>query len=688
MKKIHLTHPQDQATLSATSRRLQWEPVRGSDGTRPLRYVLQVLATRPGPRPGRRGKPLPLFTSKELTRGYFDLPIREKGLKPGRTYWWQVKALDQSGQVAAMSEKRRFKVRKISTPVHEIGGEFRLPEGGLVTAEIGTALAAPLWATLRENMVPPAPVAWGKPVKIRLRGEASSGDSEAPPEVPGATEPLAMVWGHEAGEVYLPFFLARNACLHWDLSYIDGCQWVLLQVSGPDGFSEPNGGNVLEDAGVINYYWGPPRVSCGYDEIETSYGPPPAGTLISAQNIDLLRGVDASETIQPPSGLNPEIVRRIRTVPCDESRQPVDMASDPVTIRCVRYPVVDIGALRVEWTWGEHPGRALEFSLMFEEPFPNVLAVRLDEETGIMVPVTAPSTLLIYTPPRPSMLHESSCANLSLTMNGEPVERRNRVCLASGHPTCDCFVIPLDPWPHAAGYDFRLTQEWRGGISYNTLWDFLDPGLVAAIIPGVHPSWNYCGGVYQDYDSLYGREDLPEEGTNSPFYRYHSLTGNCLPRGMVGTWSLPIVYGISQFNDFLGSTFRGTRTVTHDASGGAVDEFYLDEPVGEREVVVRFETDNPNDLKFILPNTHYPVIMRETRGSRDVRWEVKYLDGVAAGLYTTGRSVNILYGGRRGTAAGRSRFTPPRLEIWLSVLVGSTRGGEIWADIYYDLRAD
>jgi len=674
MKQIQLTHPQDQATLSSSNRRLQWEPVRDLAWSGQLRYVLVVSATRPGPRPGRRTKPLPLFTSKELRRSFFDLPIREKGLKPGRTYWWQVRAMDRDGQVAAASEKRRFKVEKTVEAVTEVRGEIHLPEGShYLNAEFGNVLAPPLWAGLRENMIPPAPVVWGKPVRVRMRGDLGSEDTGAPPEGPGATEPLAMVWGHEAAEVYLPYYLARNASLSWDFSYIDGCQWVLLQVSGQDGFSEPNDGNVLEDAGVTNYYW----------------GPPPMGSLIPAQEIDLLRGLDATLSVLPPSELIPEIVRRIRTVPCNEDRQPVDLASDPVTIRCVRYPVVDIGALTVEWTWGDHPGRVMDFSLLFEEPFPNVLAMRLDEETGTMVPVTAPSTLLIYAPPLPSLMHESSCVNLSLTMNGEPVERQNRVCLASGHPVCDCYVIPLDPWPRVAGYDFRLTQEWHGGMSYNALWDFLDPGLVAAVIPGVHPSWHYCGGVYQDYDSLYGREDLPEECTDSPFYYYHALTGNCLPRGIVGNWGSPVTTGIGRFNDFLSRTFRGTRTVAHDLSGGTVEEFYLDEPPGEQEVVVRFETDNPSELRFILANTHYPVTMRETRGSHEVRWQVRYLDGFAAGLFTTGRSVNIFYGGRRGTSAGRSRLNPPQLEIWLSILVGrTTRNGEVWADIHYDLRAE
>ena len=365
------------------------------------------------------------------------------------------------------------------------------------------------------------------------------------------------------------------------------------------------------------------------------------------------------------------------------------MASDPVTIRCVRYPQVRIGAMNVDFLWGDNPQRVIDFSLLFEERFPNVRTMRLDEETGLMTPVTAPSTLLVYTPPGPSMMAESSCDNLSLSMNGEPVERRNRITLAMGHPLCDCYVIPLDPWPVVSGYDFRLVQQWGGGIAYNTLWDFLDPHITAAVIPGVHPSWHYCGGVYQDVDSLYGRADLPELGTNSPLYYYHHDTGGCLPGDIVAGWHSPVAPGIEQFNDFLGSTFRGTRTVTHDLSGGPAVEVNLDEPEGEREVVVRFQTDNPSALRYVLPNTHYPVIMRETRGSRDVLWEVRYLDGVAAGLDTTGRSVNIYYAGRDSSAAGRSRFEPPRLEIWLAVRMGlNARGGHVWAEIHYDLRAE
>ena len=69
-------------------------------------------------------------------------------------------------------------------------------------------------------------------------------------------------------------------------------------------------------------------------------------------------------------------------------------------------------------------------------------------------------------------------------------------------------------------------------------------------------------------------------------------------------------------------------------------------------------------------------------------WKVRYLDGVAAGLDTTDRTWNIFYSGR-GVEHGRSRFDPPRMEIWLSVRVGVTsRGSHVWADIHYDLRAD
>ena len=291
MKKIRLTRPQDRGMLSFSNPRLQWEPVHGFTGVEKLRYILVVFATRPGLAPGRRTKPLPLFKSKVLRRNFLDLSIREKGLKPGRTYWWQVQALGRDGQVVAISEKRRFRVKKEPAPVTEVVGELRLPEGGLhLGGGPGEMFAPSLLAALRERMVPPAPVVWGQPVKIRLRGEPTPAepDAGAPTNGPGTLDPLALVWGNEAAEVYLPHYLASRAALSWDLSYVDGCDSVLLQISGPDGFSEPGDGNVMEDPNVINYYWGPPRVSCGYDELESPYGPPPAGILRSAVNINLL----------------------------------------------------------------------------------------------------------------------------------------------------------------------------------------------------------------------------------------------------------------------------------------------------------------------------------------------------------------------------------------------------------------
>ncbi len=675
MKKIRLAHPADNSKISLKNPRLQWEPVRGLTWREHLSYTLTIYATRRGRRPGRRTKPLPVFKTKVLKRNFFDLPIRDKGLKTGRTYWWQILAQNKDGQVVAISEKRRFKIKDLRVPVTDIVAEGRIPHSArYVVPENAETGAAVDWLSQRENLLPYPPVAWGKPVKLRWRSELGSGTSE--PDPPGTVDPIAMVWGNEAGEMYLPPYLVEHANLYWDLSHIDGCERVLLQVSGEDGFSEPNDGDVMEDANVINFYWGPPRLTCGANEVETQSGGPPRGELILASDLDLLSNTRDDEPVQPPSEFHPEVVRQIRTIPCNESREQIDLASDPVTVRCVRYPVIDIITLTLEHTWGDNPGRVFNFTLMFEERFPNVRE---------LPPPTAPSTLLIFTPPGPSMMDHSSCSNMSLTMDGEPVESQNRITLLLSGDFFDAYVIYLPEWPSVSGYDFRMEQQWNGGITHNSLWDFLDPNLTAVVIPGVHPSWLYCEGVFQDYDSLYGREDLPDESTNSPFYYHIARTGRCLHGDLVGTWSVPTT-GITNFNDFMENTFRGTRTVTHD---DRVGEYFLDEPPGTQEVEVRFYTENTNDLRYVMPTLTEPVMMREIRSSGEVLWKVKYMDGKYATLYATGAHVGVTYSGRRGEIAGRSQFDPPRLQIWLSVRVGRNEGfGVVTADIHYDLTAD
>lgn len=701
MQKIRLAHPADKSAITSKNCRLQWEPQQQTLPDEKLIYTLVVFATRPSlrnlPRPSRRtsrsrsrrrrrSKPLPLFTTRALTRNFFDLPIRAKGLKAGRTYWWQVRAHGSEGQVVAMSERRSFKVKKSLEPVSEILMERRTPLASAYAIHETTAAAEELWWLSPENLMPCPPVLWGKPVKLRRRGETDSSPAEPGTTPGGSTDPLSLVWGNEAAEVYLPPYLVQHGSVLWDLSHIPGCERVLLQVSGEDGFAEPNDGNVMEDPNVINYYWGPPQLTCGFEEIETPSGPPPSGSLISSGDIDLFNSRHGGASILP-SDLHPDIIRQIRTIPCNESREQIDLASDPVTIHCVRNPVIEIGAQVTRWTWGPNPGREINFSLLFEEPFPNVRTMRLDEETGAMVPVSAPSTLLIYTHAVPSMLDRSSCDNISLTMDGEPVDRRNNISLLSGGNAYDVYVIPLSEWPRGRGYDFRLVQEWRGGILPNTLWDFLDGRVSAVVIPGISPSWHYCGGIAHGYDSLYGREDLPDEPTRSPYYYYTARTGHCLPSGLANTWC-EVAQGIPQYNDFMESTFRGTRRVTHDFAGGSAVDVWLDEPVGEQEVTVRFETDGSGDFRYILPITTEPVMMRETRDSGELLWKVDCMDGVGAQIRTTNRRPNIVYGGRPSFPTGRSQFDPPRMQVWLSVRIASNgRGGYVWADIHYDLTA-
>lgn len=384
--------------------------------------------------------------------------------------------------------------------------------------------------------------------------------------------------------------------------------------------------------------------------------------------------------------MTPEFDIQIRLIPCDEHREPVDVASTPTTVRCVRNPTISIGAIRSELTWGDNPSREIHFSVMLEEPFPKVLAMpsELGEEPPTIA--TAPSTLLIYAMPPLTMMEASTCISIRLTLNGEEMTRRNQIRTRSIDPEngYDTYVIPFDEWP-SENFDCRLIQEWRGGFTDICLLDFLKCNIVVMVIPGIRPDWHYPGGAFYNLDSLYGREDLADFETYSPYYFHAS---NCLPGSIID--DRISTSGINWFNNFMESTFRGTRTVTFDPPDVPFERTGIpDETPGEEDVVIRFETENTSDLRFILPNLNEPVIMRETRGGREFVWKTRHLNGKNAEMMPLPDN-DCYYTGRRADS-GVSRINPPRLEIWVSILMGMEEGGyyrEIWADIYYNLETD
>lgn len=670
MEKIKLLHPTNKSILQEATPRFQWAPLSDASLKDTVHYSLMVFAARSNPRRKSKSDFVPFFAQSGMKRNFLDFPLHSKGFAPGRAYEWMVRAHDHNGRILAISEKRRFVVKKTAKPASKIVVEARLPDSArYITLDQKEVLStASVWQSMWEVLLPPPPSVWGKPSHIRRRSELESSAPDepfAPPGDSGIVKPIDLVWGCEGGELYLPYELATNASLYWNLSRIEGCSSVLFQISGSDGFSEPNNGNVMEDEAVIKRIWGPPQIQV-VEELEDPTAP---GNWFCPYNIDLVCVDDHGGL---PSEEIPDIRRYVRVIPCNESREPVDVASDPFLIHCVRNPRISIHDVTAEWSWGDTPRRTVDFSVQFEERFPNVPGVP---------PATAPFTLLIQTGTAHTMLEDSSCANVSLTMDGEEIPRHNRIIIR--HATdYDTYVIPFDEWPSVFNLEFRLVQEWQCTGLKLALLDFLKVSPAVMIIPGIRPEWNYAGGVMYDFDSLYGRDDLPDMPTNSPYYH---VGGTCLPDGIIDNQQ---VSGLDDFNDFMSSTFRGTRTVTYDPDGLTFEHHDGLEVAGVEDVVVHFETgDASGELRYVLPTTTDPVMMLEERAGRTYTWKINQLNGKWASMRSVG-GISVTYGSRT-TLPGTSWFDPPRLEMWFSVYAGySTDGQTIYADIHYDLTAD
>jgi len=664
---IRLVSPQDKGKIAQDNSRFLWERRAQTGGERTVFYALTLFVAPSGPESEKQTRPKPILIWNSITKNFLDFPARAKGLRPGITYWWQIRAFDQDGQILGVSDKQSFRVETSFEKLPAIEGRHpELERNGYLLANTCTLGTSSL-SLFMDQLLPPPPSVWGKPVRVRARSgldQMGSSEPTIPEDGPGTIGPLAMVWGGDAGEIYLPVELVERCSVHWDLSGVEGCEAVLFQVSGQDGFSEPSNGNVMEDESVVNYYWGPPRITCGAWELN---GPTTLGTLIPADRINLFDQIGGSDGVTILPG-NFDIMLQLRVIPCNGSHEQVDVASEPFTVHAVRCPTISAGTTTCEWTWGDNPGRQINFSLRFEGRYPNVDTVPAP---------TAPSTLLIWA---------RTCENVSLTMNGETIERRNLIATHPGElfgGAWEAFVVELHEWPGEGEVNFTLSQEWLGW----SLIDFLEPRVSALVIPGIAPTYNYCGGVYDDFDSLYGRGDLPELATLIPFNRTEIYTCREPPYFERGRE----LSGVSQFNDFMDQTFRGTRRVIFDGGPPDIYDPSVLEDEGTEEVTVNFETGGIGENRYVVPRIDEPVMMHEQRASRELIWEVRVLDGHRAALFTTNRTWNIMYGNRRTEPgwAGRSRFERRRMEIWLSINVGYTSEyREIYADIHYDLTAD
>jgi hypothetical protein len=437
-----------------------------------------------------------------------------------------------------------------------------------------------------------------------------------------------VIWGNVRGEgMYLPQEFIEHCSIHWNLSDIEGCEQVMVQISREYGFQDPSSGNVMEESELSYHYWGPPRTTCGALEIEGPL-PPPAISAMSNNNINLFRNYRGD--IPNTTVDRKDIIRHIRLVPCNANREQIADASGSVIIHCVNWPSMRLFNVNVEIDWmnGQNWKRIYTFTIEFNSPYPHV--------SHPPTQTVIPSTLLIFTPSTfLCPYHEIMLDNLSLKIDDQYIHMQNKI----RHPFFStqqrhAYVIRQENWRIGHLYQCKLEQRFPGGGALS-VWDFFTPAITTLLVPGIDPAWIYCGGYSSGelshiygFDSLNGRGDLRNEDTLTP---YHSIAidGTSIPENACCHWCDQTTC-VEEINSLLERVFEGTRTVTFQTFGVIEEEELIEQlPVrweaGEKRVIIRFHTELTDPARYLIDRTTHPIHMFERRGRENHDWIVEKL---------------------------------------------------------------
>jgi hypothetical protein len=450
--KLTLPHPSklvDQKKLT-----FKWLPAQIPGRRRPL-YRLSVFELRPRQSFAIATKAKPVYSVMCKTTSHH-YPATAKALQKGKGYCWRVETCDENGMVLNTSVVQGFRFR---------------PRPSLVASGL-MSLAGPLWRdpTL---MLPKAPFIYGHPVIWRPLSALP--ELETPEEGPGTTGPEKMtIFGLEAARIYLIEPYWQWAPIEWDYSYIVGCEKVLLQIAGPNGFQEPNSLDARSDAGVEMWYTGPVIITNCW------------GWLYPRDRVDY--GFDVTKIDLQYTGAEHPVWYdlSVRTVALDAAGNQLGPASDHITVFCVQTPRIRLGPVDTEWTWGDSPQRRVEFTVILEHEFPDA-GDGEDEASTIVVSGLTPHT--------GAGIANATLTNVSLTRSdGTEVGEQG---IWDGKPA---YFIRLASWENGASYTYTLLQErpipdmrpWAQLLLGHFL-HFTDLYLSVHCAPGLSPSTYICG---------------------------------------------------------------------------------------------------------------------------------------------------------------------------------------------------
>lgn len=614
LSAVRLAYPRAGGSVHASALGFRWGLARPSRG---VRYRLSVYSMRPGEPLEKAVLGRPVYQASDLRKPAHKIPAGH-ALKLGKAYCWKVDADLGAGRVVSSG----------------IRG-FRLTPRERVTPVSGVSMGD--MSALRDPALhlPPAPFLWGHPVVWRARRSIPSGGGDDG----GTTEPgwKWTVWGTEAARLFLiePFW--TNARFAWDYSTQAGCDQVLLQIAGPDGFADPNSTNARADAGVAAWYSGPVTVQGNC-----------LGEILNFEG-DVNHGVPADQVDLQYTGEPHEFWDNlsVRLVPLDAAGNQSDVASDHVSVGCVDLPLISMETCNVEWTWGESPMRRIEFTLRLGREFPT---------TG----EAAPSTLVIagLTPHTGRSIANSVLTNVRL-LNDDRVET-GTAGEWNGKPA---YFALLPEWTDGGRVTYTLEQRAdnagaNAGLLGHLL-HFTDLHLLVYCVPGLTPSTYTCGGRMSD-------GHVPDVSCGEVFEgRFYDaeLRGIDLHAG-------EITSGLEPIFELMTSTLTGTkrtvRTVdgeTNDRTEDVTIQFRYVEDLEDAEAFELYL------MRSTAANSPSTITMLESKGDSLTSYEFQML-----GFHATiapAENRYELYGGSTPGTPGRLIFDPPNLRMEFQIERGT-----------------
>lgn len=429
------------------------------------------------------------------------------------------------------------------------------------------------------DLIPCPPIIFGRLVTRRsIYSETTTEPEEEPgdEEEPADVGPLGMVYGVEAGEIYLdPGNLFHRAEIVWDYSHIPGCEKVMLQISDGDGFRNPGSRDAWTDEGVFASYIGPVRI----ERLE----PPgsPDDLFMPNEHISFATSELRLASFNP---LDLDLERgnpgnyyghdwrqvQVRLVALDADENQLDLpATDHVTVyKPIAYPEIVCLDYSVRWVWGEQPQRIINFVIECRSRY-NPLAGDPNDFRG-------PVSLLVGTPSW-AHGHSNYVRNISLRVGTEYTESQMDF---RGDPR---YIVEIEDWTYGQRLTMQLTQEFVSLNSSRSLEIFTCPRLSVLCVPGIHYSWSFYTDPALKIDYCAYRSYVA--GFRNDYY--------------------------DQVYDWIISTFRGTRTSSVS---------------GVENVMINFELgDVTNSEELInLMRINRPIVMREETDTTTRRYTFRW----------------------------------------------------------------